>query len=303
VPSQSYLGLTESANFPEAPFLDNFKLPTTQRALHFSPVFAPRGGVWRYSAQMEWMDAREGQPCIMDRFLRFGEAERALKTLRRLSHHEISAWALAGGFAVEIHCMRGGLPATDRALNDVDFVAPAFDCVPETLARDFLFRHVHPLDPPGKTILQLVDAETAVRIDLFRAYGAIMTRTLSLEFLSRSIQLISVEDVLARTARLLLALRAGVPVSAKHANDFLRLANLMQSSDVEVAWQDHRKPDHPVAFHEANTLVRGLIATHRHLLVTPQYSKDVAQTCSRCIASATFPLAEPQLVLSLLRYC
>jgi hypothetical protein len=239
----------------------------------------------------------------MDRFLRFGEAKRALKTLHRLSHHEISAWALAGSFAIEVHCIRGGRPATKRTLRDIDFVAPGFDYIPQTLARDFLFRHVHPLDPPGKTILQLVDAETALRIDLFRAYGAIMTRTLCLEFLSRSIQLISIEDVLGRTARLLLDLAAGVQVPAKHAADFLRLASLIPSSEVEVAWQDHRKPDHPLTFREANTLVRGLIATHRHLLVAAQYSKDVTQTCSRCIPSATFPLAEPQLVLSLLGYC
>ena len=130
-----------------------------------------------------------------------------------------------------------------------------------------------------------------------------MTRTLSLDFLSRSIQFISAEDVLARTARLLLDLVTGLQVPAKHANDFLRLTDLMQPSDVEVAWQDHRKPDHPITFNEANKLVRGLIATHRHLLVAPEYSKDVTQTCSRCKPSATFPLAEPQLMLSLLGYC
>jgi hypothetical protein len=252
---------------------------------------------------MEWMDAQERSVGTIDRFLGFGEAKWALKTLRRLSQHEISAWALAGGFAVEIHCILGGLPTVNRALHDIDFVAPGFDSIPQTLARDFLFRHVHPLDPPGKIILQLVDAETALRIDLFRAYGAMMMRTLPLDFPSRSIQLISVEDVLARTARLLLDLRAGVQVPAKHASDFLRLANLMPSSEVEVAWQDHRKPDHPGTFYEANALVRSLIATHRHLLIVPQYSKDVTQTCSRCKPSETFPLAEPQLVLSLLGYC
>jgi MacB-like periplasmic core domain len=32
-------------------------------------------------------------------------------------------------------------------LSDIDFVAPAIECIPETLARDFLFRHVHPFDP------------------------------------------------------------------------------------------------------------------------------------------------------------
>jgi hypothetical protein len=105
-----------------------------------------------------------------------------LKTLQKLSQHDISGWALAGGSAVEIHCLRSGLPSSTRPLNDIDFVAAAFGSAPETLAQDFLFRHVHPLDPPGKTLLQLVDADTALRIDLFRAYGAIMRRTLSLQF-------------------------------------------------------------------------------------------------------------------------
>jgi hypothetical protein len=53
---------------------------------------------------------------------------------------------LVGGLAVEFHCLRGGHAPSIRHLNDIDFVAPAFDCIPETLAREFLFRHVHPFD-------------------------------------------------------------------------------------------------------------------------------------------------------------
>jgi hypothetical protein len=243
------------------------------------------------------------EPFMTDRFLCADEARRAFKTFQRLWHHDISVWALAGGLAVEIHCLRGGLPASTRLLNDVDFVAPVFDCIPATLPVDFLIRHMHPFDPPGKTILQLVDAETALRVDLFRAYGAIMTRTLPLEFSFGPIRLISIEDVLARAARLLLDLSGGVPVPAKHANDYLRLEILIQPSDVEAAWQDHRKPGHPVTFCETNTLVLGLIATHRDLLITPDYSKDATQICSRCVPVAGFPLADPDLLLSLLGYC
>lgn len=252
---------------------------------------------------MKYADALGDRPFTMDQFLSLSEVQRALITLRKLSQHEISAWALAGGFAVEIHCVRGALPAAERPLNDFDFVTPAFGCIPETLARDFLMRHVHPFDPPGKTILQLVDAESAVRVDVFRAYGAIMSRTLPLQFLFRSIQLISREDVLARTARLLLDLRAGIPVPAKHAHDFLRLVNLIEPSQAEVAWQDHRRPDHPVTFREADTMVRDLITTRRHFLISPKYSKNATQSCSRCAATAAFPLADPHLILSLLGYC
>ena len=240
---------------------------------------------------------------MINRFLSATDAKRALKTIQKLSRHEISCWALAGGLAVEIHCFRRGLPSSTRLLNDIDFVAAAFDCAPETLADDFLFRHVHPLDPPGKTILQVVDAETALRIDLFRAYGAIMTRALPLEFPFGRIQLISAEDVLARTARLLLDLRGGFPVAAKHGNDYLRLEKLIPTSDLEAAWHDHRKPTHPVTFREANALVRGLLAAQQNLLITPHYSKDAEQICSRCVAKPAFPLADPHLVLSLLGYC
>jgi hypothetical protein len=240
---------------------------------------------------------------MIDRFLCAADAERALKTLQKLSQHDISGWALAGGLAVEIHCLLDGVPHSSRPLNDIDFVAAGFDCAPATLAGDFLFRHVHPLDAPGKTILQLVDVETALRIDLFRAYGAIMTRTRPLRFPFGPIKLISGEDVLARAARLLLDLRGGIPVAAKHASDYLRLEPLMQTLDLEVAWQDHRKPDHPVMFCDANTLVRGLLSTHRNLLITPDYAKDATRICSRCVPTTAFSLADPQLVLSLLGYC
>jgi hypothetical protein len=239
---------------------------------------------------------------MIDRFLCTAEAKRVLKTLRKFSHHDISRWALAGGLAVEIHCLRAGLAST-RALNDIDFVASEFDCIPRTLAGDFLFRHVHPLDPPNKTILQFVDAETALRLDLFRADPAIMTRTLSLEFPFGSIRLISGEDVLARAARLLMDLRRGVPITLKNANDYMRLEKLVQHPHVEAAWQDHRKPNYPQTFRETNMIVHDLIATHRDLLVTPNYSQDATQVCPRCVATESFPLADPHLVLLSLGYC
>ena len=58
-----------------------------------------------------------------------------------------------------------------------------------------------------------------------------------------------------------------------------------------------------MTFREANALVRGLLATQQNLLITPDYSKDAEQICSRCVPKPAFPLADPQLVLSLLGYC
>ena len=141
-----------------------------------------------------------------------------------------------------------------------------------------------------------------MRIDLFRAYGAIMSRTLSANLPSGLIQLISLEDVVARAARLLLDLDVGMRVPSKHADDYLRLAELVQASDVETAWRDHRRPTHPLTFGETNTRLKNFIATRRNLLITPEYSKDPAEVCPRCVPHGCFRLANANVVLSLLGY-
>jgi hypothetical protein len=74
-------------------------------------------------------------------------------------------------------------------------------------------------------------------------------------------------------------------------------------SSVETAWQDHRKPTHPATFWETSTLLKRLIATRRDLLISPEYSKDTAEICPRCVRTPRFQLADPKVVLSLLGYC
>jgi hypothetical protein len=239
----------------------------------------------------------------MQRFLSIGDSTRAFNTFRKLALHEISRWVLVGGLAVEFHCLRAGHSHPIRHLKDIDFVAPAFECIPETLARDFLFRHVHPFDPPGKTMMQLVDADTSLRVDVFRADGGIMSRAISVDVPSGRLRVISVEDVVAHEARLLLDLDESVLVAAKHADDYLRLADFVKSSNIETAWQDHRKPTHPMMFGEPGTLVKRLIATRRNLLISPDYSKDAAEICRRCVRASPFQLADPKVILSLLGYC
>lgn len=237
------------------------------------------------------------------RFLTLDDADRAWRTFRKLARHDIGAWALTGGFAIEIHRLRLERDPSPRTLNDLDFIADAFDCIPASLNDDFLFRHVHPLDPPGKTMAQFADPESAVRVDIFRAYGAAMSRTSRMKIPGGTIQLISLEDLIARSARLALDVAAGVPVPSKHASDFLRLVELVDPAAVEAAWRDHRKPAHPTTFAEANRLLRDLIPRRRNLLVTVEYSKDRERVCPRCTPTVAFRLADPKLVRSLLGYC
>src|SRR5271169_1571054 len=106
---------------------------------------------------------------MLERFLSVAHADRALSVFGKLVGHDVGQWALTGGLAVEIHLLRHGRRPSIRSLSDLDFIARSFDCIPETLAGDFLFRHIHSLDPPGKTILQFIDPDSAMRIDVFRA--------------------------------------------------------------------------------------------------------------------------------------
>ncbi len=158
---------------------------------------------------------------MLSRFSSVADANRVLRTLRKLGRHDIHGWALTGGLAVEVHRLRRGCQPSLRAVNDIDFIADSFDRIPETLGNDFLFRHIHPCDPPNRTMLQLVDPESKLRIDVFRSYGDTMCRTYDLDVAGCLIKLISLEDLTARTARLALDLAAGVPTPSKHATDFI----------------------------------------------------------------------------------
>jgi hypothetical protein len=240
---------------------------------------------------------------MLQRFLSPPDAERAERTLHRLASHDIREWALTGGMAAEIHQLRLGRQPSWRVLNDIDFVTDSFDSIPATLADDFLFRHVHPFDAPGKTLLQMVDPETAVRIDVFRACGRTMDRLIALEILSNSFRLISLEDLLARMARLTMDLAERVTTPAKYATDFSRLTELASPERVEAAWMDHRKPRHPASFPEARRQLEALIPAHPELLIDSDYSHDLDALCSRCVPGSVFQLADPRAVLTLLGYC
>lgn len=203
---------------------------------------------------------------------------------------------------MEFHRLRLGCRPSLRALNDIDFITDSFDSIPNSLAGDFLFRHVHPLDPPGKTLLQFVDPETTLRVDVFRAYGDVLSRTSKLALPSGTVQLISIEDLVARTARLTLDLADEIATPSKHAADFLRLAELVDPTEVEAAWLDHRKPGQSTSFKEASGLLQRLIPACQRLLITPSYSKNTDGVCDRCRSTGAFRLADPKIIFSLLGY-
>jgi hypothetical protein len=231
------------------------------------------------------------------------DAVRTLRTLVTLRHHDVAQWVLTGGFAVELHRMRAGVATQIRPLNDIDFLVDSFDDIPRTLAAHFVFRHVHPHDPPARMLLQFVDPETAVRVDVFRACGNTIARAIPVEIDGSILQMISAEDLTARTARVCMDLAYNAPIPTKHARDFLRLLPLANICAMEAVWQEHRKKDDPASFTHASRLLSDLIATRKDLQIFPANSHDPNEPCSRCEATEAFPLAGNAHILSLLGYC
>jgi hypothetical protein len=239
----------------------------------------------------------------LEKFLAGAEAERVRRTLGILAHCGFSQLVLTGGFAVELHCLRRGFAPQLRPLNDIDFLAGSFAEIPRGLSAKMVFRHVHPNDPPNRTLLQCVDAETAIRVDAFRASGDTMARAIPSEIDGFSLRLISIEDLTARIARLCMDLADNTPIPAKHAQDFLRLLPLAAPDNVVCAWEEHRKAKHPKSFRTAASLLTDLIATRTDLQIVLQYSRDADRSCQRCVATPDFPLARAERMLSLLGYC
>jgi len=239
----------------------------------------------------------------LDTFLSPADSARALRTLATLSRQPASPFVLTGGFAIEAHLALRGISPMLRPLNDVDFLVDSFDQIPRSLASEFLFRHVHPEDAPGKTLLQCVDPETSVRVDIFRAYGGTSARAVPAGIQGVAWRAISLEDLAARTARLCFDLAFGEPVPAKHARDFLRLLPHAKADRMQSVWIEHRKPNHPELFSKAASQLADLIALRPELQIEPVYSQDLHATCSRCRSSRGFVLAEARQIRSLLGYC
>jgi hypothetical protein len=236
---------------------------------------------------------------MLEQFLSCNDQGRAQRVIQKLASHDPRSWVLTGGLAVEIHHVKRGAEPVRRPLNDIDFLATSFDCLPKDLHKTFLFRHVHPFDPPGKTMLQAIDVDEAVRVDVFNDGGVASRRAEAMSLSKWEMQIISMEDLLARMARLTLNIVYGETVPAKHARDFFRLSKLANLECMEKVWPYHRRENHPATFRKAHELLRDLVPYRQELLTTPAYS-TAFETCKRCIPTPYFQLADPKRLFSIL---
>lgn len=244
-----------------------------------------------------------GSDTDINAFYEEDAARRLSGTLVLLTKHDVSPWALTGGTAIEIHLRQMGAPSFVRPLHDLDFIAATFDCLPVTLGNLLIFRHVHPQDLPAKTMLQAVDPDTAVRVDVFRAYGSEMKRVQRLELANSVFQIVAFDDLVARHTRLCCDLLRGRKVAPKYARDILRMLDFANYHRIENLWQEHRTPDDPKTFRDAAASVREAIRKHSNLLIPPVYSTDVDEVCPRCDRTTAFSLGDARQVFGLLGYC
>jgi hypothetical protein len=231
------------------------------------------------------------------------DRERANQTLDKLARHDISGFALTGGFATEQHIKWHGVRPLIRPLHNVDFIVRSFESIPESLGQDFLLRHIHPDDPPGKTLLQFVDPDTSVRLDVFRASGSVMDRVLMAELGFGVDKVVSLEDLTARAARLSWDLSGDDRVAPKYVRDFIRLLEVANADKVAEVWQEHRNRHSPQRFSHAANEIERLIEARSNRLVAPIYSTDVDAFCARCRETAALKLADASRILAMLGYC
>ena len=230
-------------------------------------------------------------------FLSARDAQRVSLAMEKLSAYGFRGGALAGGVAAQAHLLARGLGTEQRPLNDLDFVVESFAAIPGSLAGRFLVHHVHPQALEGKTLLQLIDPEQALRIDFFRQFGATLTRTERLHGLT----VISLEDVIARTTSLVLGhLRKGQPLDVKHARGFRRVSGLGDSAKIDAAWRDHRQAEREW-FRDAERGARELLARHPELIIREQYSAEV-RICPKCQDDGPFQRARPDTIVKALGY-
>lgn len=240
---------------------------------------------------------------MFEHFLADSDVHRVRTCLAMLRRHGAAKWALTGGIAIELRLAERGDRVEPRALNDLDFATTSFDTVPNTLGTELLVRHVHPFDPPDRIIAQFVSSELVLRVDVFRTHAEVMDRADSVQTEFGAIRAVSLDDLVARAARLTLPLIDRQPVLSKHARDFLRLANVANLEGAERAWPQHRRHGDPESLRKVATLLQEIIPYSADLLMSPTYSQCVTEDCSRCTAVQGLELANPEAILSVLGYC
>ena len=229
------------------------------------------------------------------------DAKRASGVVEKLLTNGLRGCALTGSLAIEAQLHARGRPIDWRGLNDVDLVVDSFDAIPAALANGFLLSHIHPHAPEGKTLLQVIDREHALRVDLFSAFGATLSRAGVPDEQTGPLPVIAIEDLVARTtAHVCGRLRKSLEIDAKYVRNFLRLTNCGRPTQLIEAWEDHRE-DVSGTLEAATREAHQLLGRHPELVVSEEYSA-VLTACDRCQDYGPFRLAPRETIVDVLGY-
>jgi hypothetical protein len=238
---------------------------------------------------------------VFSAFLKPIDAKRASGVVEKLLANGLRGCALTGSLAREALLDAHGRPIQQCALNDVDLVVESFEAIPTALANEFLLHHIHPQAPEGKTLLQVIDRKRALRVDLFRATGATLSRAGVLDEQTGLLPVVAIEDLVARTtAHVCGRLRKGLEIDAKYVRSFMRLTDVGRPTQLTEAWEDHRQ-DVPGTLGAATREALRLLGRHPELVVSEEYSA-VCTACDRCEDYGPFRLAPRETIVDVLGY-
>jgi hypothetical protein len=236
----------------------------------------------------------------IDDFLSPLDAGRVQRIFAKLNASGLTDYAVTGGLALET--VLGHLAGQQRPLNDIDLVVSGIDAIPPLLGKTFLVRHAHPNRRQGKLLIQFVDAEDAVRFDIFSACGATLARSRSAQIGSIAVKIVTIEDMASRIASEMMDFVRGEAIPSKCAADYSRVVGAVDPVLVETAWQEQRRTIDPDTFAEARSLIDNGLQIGSGRLFEHVYSDNVSAVCMHCEDREPFRLAKPETIVSALGY-
>lgn len=208
------------------------------------------------------------------------EMERLSGCLARLMPHvKRDEIAVTGGVAIQLGLAAIGHRGSRTTIVDLDLISKRLDSVLETVSSSFLVSHYH-VPQPGvpKSIIQLVDPVSRMRIDICPDLVGSLTRARRFTIGEQSVNLLDLQSILDhKLLTVTKASQTGSAVDPKHDLDARALGAIFR---------------------------REAPAVPADLLVEDVYGGNVDLVCQRCELSRTrgFPWAPKNEIFDLLGY-
>lgn len=236
-------------------------------------------------------------------FLTAKAAAKCHRSLSKLSRHFENPIVVTGSLAAAWHLLRKEKLRKKSAINDIDTVVEDLGCIRPSLSEDFLINHFHPSREKGRILLQLVDAENALRIDVFTPSSeTLFKRLIDFKIGVAVCQAVSLEDILVKLLSIIYPVAKGSHVESKYVKKFYLLLDSANLEAAKLIWQDYRKINQPIDFSEAVGIIEKTIAANPHLLKTEEFRRDLDFECQWCVKSETFPLSPRPKIYEILGY-